>query len=146
MEQIRGFKHIKGFEDKVKLPERQTKYSSAYDFYLPEDIEITPMESIMIESGIKSYMQENEELLLSIRSKWGAKFKLILLAHKIDSDYYENKDNDGHIFISVMNLGKETFKLSKGERICQGSFYTYLLADNDNVTTERVGGIGSTNT
>lgn len=145
MKKTRGFEFIKGFENKVKLPKRQTKHSSAYDFYLPEDIEIAPMESIMIESGIKSYMPDNEELLLSIRSKWGAKFRLILLAHKIDSDYYGNSDNDGHISITVMNLGKETFKLEKGERICQGSFYEYKLADNDNTTGIRTGGIGSTN-
>jgi dUTP pyrophosphatase len=141
---LRGFEFVKGWEDKTILPARQTQNSSGYDFYLPCDIIIEPMESIVIESGIKAYMPSNEELLLSMRSKWAIKNKLILLGGKIDSDYYNNSDNEGHIFISIMNLGKETFKLAKGERICQGTFYVYQTT-NDTVIATRKGGIGSTN-
>ena len=145
MEKVRGFEVISSYKNKeVILPKRATRFSSGYDFYLPCDIIIEPMESIAIESGIKAYMPSNEELLLSMRSKWAIKNKLILLGGKIDSDYYNNNDNEGHIFISIMNLGKETFKLAKGERICQGTFYIYQTT-NDTVITTRKGGIGSTN-
>lgn len=140
----RGFEFVTGWENKTKLPARQTQNSSGYDFYLPSDIIIEPMESIAIESGIKAYMPSNEELLLSMRSKWGRFNKLILLAAKIDSDYYNNPDNEGHIVICVMNLGKEVFKLDKGERICQGTFYKYQTS-NDIVNEIRNSGFGSTN-
>lgn len=146
MTRVRGFEHIKGFENKVELPVRGTSKSSGYDFHLPENLVIRPGEVQLIPSGIKSYMMDDEELLLSIRSKWGAKKQIILLAHKIDADYYGNPDNDGHIFIAIKNTGQAMFELLKGERICQGTFYKYLTADNDlSINSSREGGFGSTN-
>jgi len=62
----------------------------------------------------------------------------------IDSDYYNNCDNEGHIWIALQNEGKKVFSIKSGDAICQGIFLNYLTCDdiNNNV---RVGGIGSTN-
>lgn len=59
-------------------------------------------------------------------------------------DYYSNKDNDGNIGISLRNETDEIVVLRKGERIMQGVFVNYLVADNGNLNNERSGGFGST--
>ena len=62
----------------------------------------------------------------------------------IDSDYYGNVDNDGHIQLPLLNLDTKDIILEKGERVAQGIFMKRLLADDDNTTDTRNGGIGST--
>ena len=43
MERLRGFEVAKGFENKgIKLPERKTKCSAAYDLEAAEDIVVPP--------------------------------------------------------------------------------------------------------
>ena len=63
----------------------------------------------------------------------------------IDKDYYGNADNDGAIFVSLLNFGTETVFLKKGERVAQGIFTKYLVSPHEEeVTTKRNGGFGST--
>ena len=62
----------------------------------------------------------------------------------IDSDYYNNPDNEGEIKLILYNLGDEDVIVEKGERIAQGLFTKYLVADGDNIKTKRLGGFGST--
>ena len=50
----------------------------------------------------------------------------------IDADYYNNKDNEGHIFVKIQNEGKETVKFKAGEAIVQGVFFKYLTTASDN--------------
>ena len=91
-------------------------------------------------------MESDEVLKIYVRSSMPMK-KNITLANNvgiIDSDYYENPDNDGHIMIQVMNFGNEDVLIKKDERIAQGIFLKYLLADDDNTTNSRFGGFGST--
>ena len=59
-------------------------------------------------------------------------------------DYYNNPNNDGNIGIALYNYSNETVELKHGERICQGVFIPFLVADNGNTDKERTGGIGST--
>lgn len=49
----------------------------------------------------------------------------------IDSDYYNNKDNEGHIWIKIQNEGNETVSLPSGEAIAQGIFLKYLTTKSD---------------
>ena len=61
-------------------------------------------------------------------------------------DYFNNPNNEGHIWIKLINHGDKVLSIKKGEAIAQGIFEKYLKVDNDNpVKDERVGGIGSTN-
>ena len=90
-------------------------------------------------------MQEDEVLQLHIRSSIGKRG--IILSNCtgiIDSDYYSNPSNDGNICIMLRNMTDEIVELMGGEKIMQGIFTKYLIADNDNATEQRVGGIGST--
>lgn len=144
---MRGFKVAKGFNpEEIILPKRQTKYSAGYDFYVAEDITIKSHSIALVKTGIKAYMASDEVLCIFIRSSMPSKKGLTLANNVgiIDSDYYENEDNDGHIMIQVLNISDNDCTIKKHERIAQGIFMKYLLADDDATTEERLGGFGST--
>ena len=151
MSKLRGFEIAKGWEDKgINLPKRSTKFAAAYDQELAEDIVVLSfkpgVKPTLLKTGIKAYMQDDEMLCLYNRSS-NPKKKGLVLANSvgiIDKDYYGNEDNDGHIMFAVWNFKDEDIELKKGERIGQGIFQKYFLADNDETEGERTGGFGST--
>lgn len=134
------------FEATITLPKRADKRSAGYDFYLPKDIKLLPMQKTLIWTDVKAYMEDDEVLNLYIRSSLGIKNGLMLSTSVsvIDSSYYNNVGNDGNIGISIVNTTGVTVELKAGDRIAQGVFVKYLTADNDEVlANERVGGSGS---
>ena len=151
MEKIRGFEIVKGFEDKqINLPVRKTKYSAGYDIEAAEDTVIPSFKKgnkpTLVKTGIKAYMGEDEVLILANRSSNPGK-KGLILANSIgviDSDYYGNPDNDGHIMFAFYNIKEEDIVIKKGEAIGQGIFQKFLVTDNDVSQGERTGGFGST--
>lgn len=149
---VRGFEIVKGFEKNgVNLPKRATKNSAAYDIESIEDI-ILPafkkgMKPCLIKTGLKAYMPNDEVLIVVPRSS-SPKKQGILFPHSmgvIDSDYYENESNDGHIFIQCINIKDEDVMIKKGEKIAQAYFQKFLIADGDIAEGIRTGGFGSTN-
>jgi dUTP pyrophosphatase len=131
----------------IKLPRRATKKSSGYDFYSPLKFKLHPNEIIKIPTGIKATMKQNEELKIFVRSSMGFKYNIRLCNQvgKIDSDYYNNESNEGHIWIALKNEGNKSWIVKVGDGIAQGSFYNYLITDDDiPISEERIGGIGST--
>ena len=148
---VRGFEVISEFEELPKqerpvLPKRQTSGSAGYDFYAMEDRLIPAGEAVRIRTGIKAYMPENEFLALYMRSSMGIKHSLRLVncTAVIDSDYYNNPDNEGEIIAVIKNEGRQAFYLKKYDRFMQGVFQRYETVDNDKAGGERTGGIGST--
>ena len=145
---MRGFEKISfeqfknDIEDDIKLynsyilPKRSTSKSAGYDFFLIKDVTIKPNEIVKIPTGYKSYYQSDEALLLIIRSSLGFKYNLRLTNQigLIDSDFYNNKKNEGHMIVSLQNQGKETVTLKQGEAYVQGVFINYLKTDDDNAT------------
>lgn len=134
------------YED-ILLPKRSTKNSAGYDFYSLYDITIKPNEIVKIPTGIKVCMNENEFLGIFIRSSLGFKYNIRMCNQVgiIDADYYNNKDNEGHIFVCLQNHGDKDFVIKKGDRFVQGIFMPFLITDDDSTTSRRIGGIGSTN-
>lgn len=61
----------------------------------------------------------------------------------IDSDYYNNPDNEGHIMFQFINFGDKDITIQKGDRIGQGIFVKYLTVDDNEDGQERQGGFGS---
>ena len=60
-------------------------------------------------------------------------------------DYYNNLDNEGHIFIKCFNPTDKDYQIRIGDKIAQGIFTKYLIVDDEEeILTERVGGLGST--
>lgn len=160
----RGFEIVSNFKKKdINLPVRKTNASAGYDFEAAESLivpsiwkvlaekvfigEATGLKATLIPTGIKSYMLDDEYLQLSIRSGTALKTGLILAngVGIVDSDYYNNPDNEGHIMFPVHNLGFKDKLIKKGERIGQGLFLKYLKVDDDISDGTRTGGFGSTN-
>ena len=98
----------------------------------------------LVPTGVKAKLDPGTYLELSVRSSCPLKYWLIMANSVgiIDADYYNNPNNEGHIFFAVCNSSIVFDKPIMP--IAQGIFINYLITDNDNVTTERVGGIGST--
>ena len=145
----RGFEIIKAYEAAgLSLPQRKTAASAGYDLAAAEDCILPCGKVTLVPTGLKAYMQENEYLGLHIRSGVSLKHRLMLVNAQgiIDSDYYDNAENEGHIMVAVLNLGEADFRVEKGMRIAQGIFYTYLVADDDEAGkgASRTGGFGST--
>lgn len=151
MEKIRGFEIAKGFEDKnINIPIRKTKYSAGYDIEAAEDVIIPSFKKgiapTLVKTGLKSYMQDDEVLLLYNRSS-NPKKKGLILSNSVgvvDKDYYGNEDNDGHIMFAFFNIKEEDIVIKKGEAIGQAVFQKYLITDDDVAEGKRMGGFGST--
>ena len=141
----RGFEKVSGYEY-VNLPKRKTKQSAGYDIESAVNVVITPGETKLIPTGLKVYMDENEWLGIHIRSSLAIKYGLILAnsVAVIDSDYYNNPDNEGHIMLPIRNVSGMPYTVKKGDRIAQGIFHRYYKVDNDSADGDRTGGIGST--
>ena len=108
----------------------------------------TGLKPTLLPTGMKTYMQKDEVLELFIRSSAPLN-SFIIMANStgiIDSDYYNNVDNEGHIFFQVINLSPVPLIINKGDIIGQGIFKKFLIADNDEKQEkqEREGGFGST--
>lgn len=143
----RGFEVISSFKDKnINLPVRKTAHSAGYDIEAAESVSVEPGALALVATGLKAYMQSDEYLGIHIRSSLGIKRQLLLANSQgvIDSDYYNNSDNEGHIIIALRNMGDKTVTINKGDRIAQGIFYRYLTADEDFAEGARSGGFGST--
>ena len=132
--------------DDVKIPVRATSGSAGYDFYSPINITLKPGESAKIPTGIRCKIDDEYVLQIYPRSSLGFKYQMCLLntVGIIDSDYY-NADNEGHIIVGVINRGNKELVINKGDRFVQGIFCQYFLAQEEDNTTERHGGFGSTN-
>ena len=145
---MRGFETAKGFEQiEIEQPKRSTKRSAGYDFALIEETKIPAGKIVWGKTGLKAFMDDDEVLFIYPRSSLARKRGLMLSNNVgvVDSDYYNNPDNDGHIMISLYNFTTEDVLLPKGERVAQGIFQNYLTCtDEDEIQNERQGGFGST--
>jgi dUTP pyrophosphatase len=144
----RGFEVVidekRKFADKnIKLPTRGSSKAAAYDFYSNDTYTIEPNKIAKIWTDVKAYMGDNEVLLLDVRSSMGGKFMLANTIGVIDADYYSNDSNDGNIGVFLKNISDETLVVNEGDRVAQGMFFTYLVADNGNTDDIRTGGFGS---
>ena len=138
--------HRKNPNVEIKLPTRGSKNSAGYDFYSPIDAIIQPNEMVMIWTDVKASMYYDNALIIIPRSSMGK--HPIMISNTvglIDSDYYGNESTDGNIGFRLFNLGTTPYEIKAGDRIGQGVFIKYGTVKDDNTTTERKGGFGSTN-
>lgn len=162
----RGFEVVTAYQDKaIQLPKRATHHAAGYDFEAAAEIVIPSiwkqvltrkigqendnkkLKPTLVPTGIKAYMGEDEYLQLANRSSNPLK-RFLSLANGIgviDSDYYNNANNEGHIMFQFTNFGLTDTVIKKGERIGQGIFLPFLKVDQDQTMTERTGGFGSSN-
>lgn len=147
----RGFEiipteHRKFKEAQIALPVRADARSAGYDFSANETAVIAPGAQHLFWTDICAYMLDDEVLEMYVRSSIGIKRHLTLAntVGIIDASYYANAGNYGNIGICLVNRSTETVTIEAGERIAQGIFKKYFVADNDvTLNEQRKGGIGS---
>ena len=135
--------HIKALKD--YFPHTQTEEP----LYLKEiaamtkDVDAKPT---LVPTGIKCQLDEGYYLELSVRSSCPLKHWLVLAngVGIIDSDYYNNPSNEGHIYFQIINLSPFDIELKKGEAIGQGIIKKYETVEGDCASAVRNGGFGST--
>ena len=132
--------------DSYEIPSRDTYYAAGYDFHALTDFVIHPGEIKKIPTGIKASMEDDEVLLLMVRSSQGFRFNIRLINQVgvVDKDYYNNPTNEGEIGFMFYNFTSEIAIIKKGEKLGQGLFEKYLKADNDIHGGKRISGFGST--
>ena len=155
---MRGFKFARNRETmkqafpEAKIPVRKTRHSAGYDFFCAKEVTIQPFKAgdkpVRVNTGIKAKMLDDEVLLLFNRSSNPGK-KYLVLANGVgvvDSDYFENIDNDGEIQFAFYNMGTEPITIHVGDTLGQGMFTKFLATDEGGITLdeERVGGFSST--
>ncbi|WP_057756048.1 hypothetical protein [Weissella kandleri] len=162
----------------LQLPKRSTKQAAGYDIEAATDFTVPSiwhqglfkvlktlalkrpltqkqmqtseksLRPVLVPTGLKIYMNENEYLMVISRSSGPLKRFLILpnSVGIIDSDYVDNPNNEGELFIQMLNFGIRDVQIKKGDRIAQGIFASYLKTDDDAEIqkAERKDGFGST--
>lgn len=100
----------------------------------------------LVPTGIKADIDSDHFLQLSVRSSCPLKYWLVLINSVgiIDADYYNNPDNEGHIYFQIVNLSPYPIKLKRGDCIGQGIILPYATTEDDNASGVRAGGFGST--
>jgi len=133
--------------EQIKLPKRATIGSAGYDFYTPVAFSLKPGETIKIPTGIRVRILPGWFLGIYPRSGLGFKYRLQLdnTVGIIDSDYYHS-DNEGHIFVKITNdsNAEKEVCLNAGDGFAQGIFMPFGITEDDEVSTVRNGGFGST--
>ena len=107
----------------------------------------------LVPTGIKCKIPDGYFLQLSPRSSLPLKHWLIMAngVGIIDADYYNNPDNEGHIYFQLINLLPVPVVIKKGERNMMKDDIFYLTklcgltGEEDEVLNTREGGFGSTN-
>ena len=136
-----------GAYENIILPVRATSGSAGYDFFAPFDFTLSPGETIKIPTGIRAEIDNGWVLMLYPRSGLGFKYRLQLnnTVGVIDSDYF-GSDNEGHIMAKITNCSNEgkTVTVKAGDAFLQGVFTEFGITEDDDATTVRNGGFGST--
>lgn len=130
----------------VILPVRATEFSAGYDFFCNEDVDLQPFQVKLVSTGIKIQLPKDKYLQLSLRSSIAIKRTIIMPNSPaiVDADYFNNEDNEGHIFVPILNLSSNIQKIEKHTRIAQGVILPYFKVTNDHALARRSGGFGST--
>ena len=134
--------------DKMMRATGETSHTAG-QFTLGEIAQITKdfrAKPTLVPTGIKCKIPDGYYLELSVRSSCPLKYWLILAngVGVIDADYYNNPDNEGHIYFQIINLSPFDILLKKGDTIGQGILKKYYITDDDAAKGERTGGFCST--
>jgi len=129
----------------VELPVYQTQGSAGCDIRSSKDVEIAPGEKVLVPTGLQLEIPEGFECQIRPRSSLALKHGIIVFnsPSTIDSDYR------GEIGVLLINAGRSTFTLYKGDRIAQLVFAPVTVAKFELVeklsnSDRGTGGWGST--
>lgn len=133
---------VKKLNPDAKIPTHGSFHAAGFDIYSCEDYELQPGEVHMFSTGLAYEIPEGKVFFLWDRSGMGAK-GIHRFSGVIDSDYR------GEVKVVLFNARKDAFKISKGDRLCQGLIQDYykpefIEADELSDSSRGAGGFGST--
>ncbi|HHX51852.1 MAG TPA: dUTP diphosphatase [Clostridia bacterium] len=143
----RRFAVVTAYEHRdINLPRRKTRWSAGYDLESAINTRVGPGETVLVPTGLKAYMEQDEVLQVYIRSSLSIKSGLRLANGTgiIDADYVDNPENEGHIQLAIWNSSQQEVTIKKGQAVAQGIFLKYLVTNDDEAGGWRTGGFGST--
>jgi dUTP pyrophosphatase len=119
----------------LPLPSPATPGSAGYDLASAEDGELAPLERKLFRTGFSIAVPEGYECQLRPRSGLALRNGITLpnTPATIDSDYR------GELMVALVNLGTETFRVTRGMRIAQ-----MIIARVERVTFQPVEALPST--
>lgn len=135
---IEGATDVNSFYDAINEPRTLDEMAAA--------TKAAQAKPTLIPTGIKAKLGSDTYLKLVPRSSCPLKYWLIMANSigVIDADYYNNPDNEGHIYFQMINLSPVPIIVRKGEAIGQGIITPYSKTEDDAATAARMGGFGST--
>lgn len=99
----------------------------------------------LVPTGISCELPHGYYLSISARSSLPLK-NLLIVANApgiIDADYFGNPDNQGHIYVQLLNLAPWNVIIPRGTKIAQCIIQKYETTDDDQASGDRLGGFGS---
>lgn len=155
---IRATAHSAGYDlsaaEDIIIPSFLSKYNDVFLMTATprtmseaaDTIKKLGLKPTLVSTGVKCKLADNEYLGLLARSSLPLKHLLIVANSQgiIDADYYNNEDNEGEIFLQLINLAPFPIKIEKGTKICQGIIYNFNVTEDDCANGVRKGGLGST--
>lgn len=136
---------VKKVSDEAIIPKYAFYGDSGFDFHAIEDVVIPSNEQVLLRTGLIFEIPLGYEMQLRPRSGLALK-RCITMTNSpgtIDSTYR------GEVGILLFNLGKESFVISKGDKIAQGVIQKVELvvfeeAEELSITDRGSGGYGHT--
>jgi dUTP pyrophosphatase len=141
-------KRLPGHED-LPLPQKMSELASGFDLYaaVNEPVELGPGERALIPTGFAIAMPAQLEAQIRPRSGLAFKHGITSLNSPgtIDADYR------GEVKVLLINHGKDSFRIARGERIAQMVFQIVpdihlVQVEELDDTVRGVGGFGHTGT
>ena len=131
----------------IPMPKRATKGSAGYDISTPYEIDLLPNEEINVPTGLKCKIANGWFMGAFPKSGLGFKYyvRLANTIGVIDEDYYNNENNEGHMWVKIRNEGNKPLHIDAYKGICQVIFIPYGITEDDEADGIRKGGFGSTN-
>lgn len=118
----------------AQLPQMIKEGDAAMDFYSYKDYELAPGQKIIAETGVAIAIPRGYWGNVRDRSGLAAKHGIHTMAGVFDSNYR------GEVQIILINLGKEKYKINKGDRICQ-----MIIEKHEDLEIEEVEELDETN-
>lgn len=125
-------------------PVRKTEKAAGYDFYANEQVTINPLQKAKVGTGVATVgMEDNEVLILKLRSGAANNRPLVLEGGVIDADY-ELTGEQIHLIL-LNHSPSMPITIDKGERVAQGVLLEYKTTEKEKRPTQkRKSGLGST--
>lgn len=134
---------IKKIHPDAKIPHFALEGDAGMDLYSVQDVVMKSGERISCQTGIAIKIPEGYVGLIWDKSGPSHKFGIKTLGGVFDNNYI------GEYLIGLINLGKEEYKIEKGQKIAQVLFQKIETPEVEEVadfeqTNRGVGGFGST--